>query len=85
MTSREKSEKSARFKASKMGWEWIKVWEFGWKPEFRQVPENLHPFIIEEYSKGQVGQQGLPFKGALDNILKFHFWLNFIYHVKCNC
>ena len=25
------------------------------------------------------------FKGALDNILKFYFWLNFIYHVKCNC
>ena len=24
-------------------------------------------------------------KGALDNILKFYFWLNFIYHVKCNC
>ena len=22
-------------------------------------------------------------KGALDNILKFYFWLNFIYHVKC--
>ena len=21
-------------------------------------------------------------KGALDNILKFSFWLNFIYHVK---
>ena len=21
-------------------------------------------------------------KGALDNILKFYFWLNFIYHVK---
>ena len=25
------------------------------------------------------------FKGALDNILKFYFWLNFIYHLKCNC
>ena len=25
------------------------------------------------------------FKGALDNVLKFYFWLNFIYHVKCNC
>ena len=24
-----------------------------------------------------------PFKGALDNILKFYFWLNFIYHVQC--
>ena len=24
-------------------------------------------------------------KGALDNILKCYFWLNFIYHVKCNC
>ena len=24
-------------------------------------------------------------KGALDNIFKFYFWLNFIYHVKCNC
>ena len=24
-------------------------------------------------------------KGALDNILKFYFWVNFIYHVKCNC
>ena len=24
-------------------------------------------------------------KGALDNILKFYFWLNFIYHIKCNC
>ena len=24
-------------------------------------------------------------KGALDNILKFYFWLNFIYHVKCKC
>ena len=24
-------------------------------------------------------------KGALDNILKFYFWPNFIYHVKCNC
>ena len=24
-------------------------------------------------------------KGALDNILKFYFWLNLIYHVKCNC
>ena len=24
-------------------------------------------------------------KGSLDNIVKFYFWLNFIYHVKCNC
>ena len=24
-------------------------------------------------------------KGALDNILKFYFRLNFIYHVKWNC
>ena len=25
------------------------------------------------------------FKGALDNIFKFSFWLNFIYHVKIDC
>ena len=25
------------------------------------------------------------FKGALDNVLKFYFWLNFIYHVKIDC
>ena len=24
-------------------------------------------------------------KGALDNILKFSFWLKFIYHVKIDC
>ena len=27
----------------------------------------------------------LQFKGALDNILKFSLWLNFIYHVKIDC
>ena len=30
-------------------------------------------------------ESSVSFKGALDNILKFYFWLNFIYHVKCNC
>ena len=25
------------------------------------------------------------FKGALDNILKFSFWLNFIYQIKIDC
>ena len=27
----------------------------------------------------------LVFKGALDNILKFSFWLNLIYHVESDC
>ena len=27
----------------------------------------------------------LQLKWGLDNILKFYFWLNFTYHVKCNC
>ena len=25
------------------------------------------------------------FKGALDNILQFSFWLNLIYHVESDC
>ena len=30
-------------------------------------------------------QGGSRLKGALDNILKFSFWPNFIYHVKIDC
>ena len=45
------------------------------------------------YTNSQEGQESKwtnldsrkDLKGALDNILKFYFWLNFIYHVKCNC
>ena len=40
---------------------------------------------ISEYSMCLFKQIISKFKGALDNILQFSFWLNFIYHVKIDC
>ena len=52
-----------------------------------QQTESSVLYAIEEVPPFQItvllGMQVI--KRALDNILKFYFWLNFIYHVKCNC
>ena len=65
----------------------------GWnRPDFLKfhgAQPGIVPRNCREYGRPGVRENGVAVtkqirvvKGALDNILKFYFWLNFIYHVK---
>ena len=72
---------------TKICFESTKMGIFYWEKKHFMPGKNQEKWLCpsEKYSFYAPGLSKISeIKGALDNILKFYFWLNFIYHVKCN-